>query len=119
MDHLGLLLVISFLPFPAAILGEHLLDPVAIRLYCGTTLLVGVGFTVLYLYAFRSKCISDSRLDPETSRILLLRCLIAPIINALALLASMFDPRVSVALLVLVPLIYIPPNRLDARHLRH
>ena len=117
--NLALLLSITFVPFPAAVLGEHPLDPVAIRFYCGSAMVVGAGFTSLYLYTFRSDCHGDVVLDEETSRILLLRCLIAPVIYALAFCASYIEPRASLALFVLVPLIYIPPNRLDVRHLRH
>ena len=58
------LLCIAFLPFPTAILGEHISDPVAQEFYFGTILVSGLVTMALWWYVS-----SEHRLvDPELPR---------------------------------------------------
>ncbi|HJW08862.1 MAG TPA: TMEM175 family protein [Holophagaceae bacterium] len=111
-----LLMAISFMPFPASIMGMDPTDPTAIRFYAGTLLLIGSGFIAIWTYAGRH--LVDRNLDASIRRVLWLRVLIAPTVYGLAFLASYWSPRASLALFMLVPLLYIPPNRFDPRFFR-
>jgi len=115
--NLGLLMAISFMPFPASIMGLNPQDPVAIRFYVGTLILIGLGFIAIWTYASRGDRLII-HLDPYARRILWQRCLMAPCIYVAAFLASWIHPWLSLGLLPLVPLIYIPPNRFDPRHFK-
>jgi uncharacterized membrane protein len=58
------LLCVAFLPFPTAVIGEHVSDPVAQQFYFGTLLLSGLVMWALWWYMS-----SGHRLiDPELSR---------------------------------------------------
>src|SRR5579871_4149432 len=49
--NLVLLLVIVFIPFPAALLGQHLDSKLAVALYGGNLMLVNAAGTAMWLYA--------------------------------------------------------------------
>jgi uncharacterized membrane protein len=111
-----LLMAISFMPFPASLLGQNHLDPTAIRFYVGTLLVIGSGFIALWTYAVSHSV--DRHLDPAIRRTIWWRVLLAPAIYLVDYGISFWSPPTSLALLVLVPLIYIPPNRFDPRYFK-
>lgn len=58
-----LLLVVTFIPFPTALLAGHLEGPganAAAVVYCGTNVLLNVGFNVLWLTAVRRDLTEES-----------------------------------------------------------
>ena len=111
-----LLMAISFMPFPASLMGLNPMDPTAIRFYSGTLLVIGSGFIAIWSYA--SGRLVDRNLDASIRRVIRWRVLIAPAVYGLAFLASYWSPRASLALFMVVPVIYIPPNRFDPRYFR-
>lgn len=113
-----LLMAICFIPFPAAILGAHPLDPTALRLYAGNLVLVGVCFILCWGYASRCHRLIPENLDKGLVRVAWARTLVAPAAYSGAFLASYGHPAFSVAVLCVVPVVYIWPSRFDHRHLR-
>ncbi len=111
-----LLMAISFMPFPASLMGLNPMDPTAIRFYAGTLLVIGSGFIAIWGYA--SGCLVDRHLDPAIRRVLWWRVFLAPAVYTVAFALSYWSPKVSLALFLLVPLVYIPPNRFDPRYFR-
>jgi uncharacterized membrane protein len=113
-----LLMAICFIPFPAAILGAHPLDPTALRLYAGNLVLVGVCFILCWGYASRCHRLIPENLDKGLVRVAWARTLVAPTAYSGAFLASYGHPYFSVMVLCAVPVAYIWPSRFDHRHLR-
>ena len=113
-----LLMAVCFIPFPAAILGAHPLDPTALRLYAGNLVLVGLGFILCWGYASRCHRLIPESLDQGLVRVAWARTLVAPVAYATAFWASFAHPYYSVGVLCAVPVIYIWPSRFDHRHLR-
>jgi TMEM175 potassium channel family protein len=70
LDWLSLvqLLCIAFIPFPTAIVGEHVSDPVAQQFYFGTTLVTGLATMALWWYATSGHRLVDPELPPSVIR---------------------------------------------------
>ena len=110
-----LLMVVSFLPFPTAVLADYLKDDssrlTATLLYGGTLTVNAVFFNALWLYASRGRRlidrhVSDRRLQQRTSRFLL-----GPGVYGLSLLLAFVSPWISLWLYVGLALLYFLPVR--------
>ncbi|HET8900318.1 MAG TPA: TMEM175 family protein [Holophagaceae bacterium] len=113
-----LLMAVCFIPFPAAILGAHPLDPTAMRLYAGNLVAVGLGFILCWGYASRCHRLIPEGLDKGLVQVAWARTLLAPTAYTAAFFASYGHPYFSVGVLTFVPILYIWPSRFDHRHLR-
>ena len=113
-----LLMAVCFIPFPAAILGAHPLDPTAMRLYSGNLIAVGTGFILCWGYASRCHRLIPEGVDPGLIKVAWARTLLAPAAYTGAFFASYGHPYFSVGILTFVPVLYIWPSRFDHRHLR-
>jgi uncharacterized membrane protein len=113
--NLLLLACIAFLPFPTAVLGNHLRLPVAARLYAASVTVTGLAATLLWWYATGKGRLVDESLDPRLRRSMLLRTLTAPVVFGLSIpLVTVQVPvgvgRISLAFLLwvfLIPLIRV------------
>jgi uncharacterized membrane protein len=73
------LLCIAFIPFPTAIVGEHVSDPVAQEFYFGTTLVTGLATLALWWYATSGHRLVDPELPPSVIRRFHLTILVGPV----------------------------------------
>jgi len=76
---------IVFLPFPTAVLGNHIALPGAARLYAATVTVTGLASTLLWWYATGRGRLVDEDLDPRLRRSMLLRALAAPVVFGLSI----------------------------------
>lgn len=107
------LMVISAIPFSAALIGEYHESALAIRIYCCNLML---AFMVLYfqkLYAEGPGRLVDREIDPDFLRIAGQRMLVGPVIYAGAAISAGHWHYLSHALCALVPVLYILPGRID------
>jgi uncharacterized membrane protein len=116
--NLLLLVCIAFLPFPTAVLGNHLDLPVAVRLYAASVTVTGLAATLLWWYASGKGRLVDEDLDPRLRRFMLLRALTAPVVFGLSIpLVTVQVPvgmgRISLAFLLW--LLLVPAVRLIVR----
>jgi uncharacterized membrane protein len=116
--NLLLLACVAFLPFPTAVLGNHLDLPQAARLYAASVTVTGLASTLLWWYATGRGRLGDEDLDPRLRRSMLLRTLTAPVVFGLSIpLVTVQVPagagRVSLAFLLW--LLLIPVVRLIVR----
>lgn len=116
--NLLLLACIAFLPFPTAVLGNHLDLPVAVRLYAASVTVTGLASTLLWWYATGRGRLVDEDLDPRVRRFMLLRALTAPVVFGLSIpLVTVQVPvgagRISLAFLLW--LLLVPAVRLLVR----
>jgi uncharacterized membrane protein len=106
---------IVFLPFPTAVLGNHIALPGAARLYAATVTVTGLASTLLWWYATGRGRLVDEDLDPRLRRSMLLRALAVPVVFGLSIpLVTVLVPiggrRISLA--PLLWLLLIPTVRL-------
>src|SRR3989338_1033839 len=104
-----LLMLISFIPFPAALLGEYGQTQSAIFIYGATLLIVGVLFESIWWYAAKNNFI-DEALNREMIKKAGRLILIAPVSYFIALIISFFNPIISLGIYILVPVLYIIPS---------
>ena len=109
----ALLMTVSFIPFPAALLGQYARSQVAVVAYGATLVLAGLAFVVTWLYASSGHRLIDPKLDPATIRLGTTAVFIAPIVYGIATLLSFVHPGISLTIYVLTPLLYIIPSPID------
>jgi uncharacterized membrane protein len=73
------LLCIAFIPFPTAIVGEHIADPVAQVFYFATILVTGLVTMALWWYATSGHRLVDPELPPSVIRRFHLNLLVGPV----------------------------------------
>jgi uncharacterized membrane protein len=108
-----LLMCIVFLPFPTALLGQYPEQRVSIIIYAGTLVITGLVLQALWWYATSRYRLVDRNIDPRLVQRATRRNLTAPLIYLLAIGISVFSVPASLVLLLLVPLYYIFPGRID------
>ncbi len=108
-----LLLGISFVPFPTAVLAEYLRDGDSLRdatlLYGGTFTFTAVVFNALWLYASRHRRlidnhVSDTRIQQRTWRYVL-----GPGLYGIGLPLALITPWISLGLYVALAALYLLP----------
>jgi uncharacterized membrane protein len=116
--NLALLLIVVFIPFPAALLGRHSDSPLAVALYGGNLMLVNAAGTVMWLYATSRPDLAGDHVTPALLGFVA-RLHSAPILvygTAIAL-ARWYVP-LSLVLFAAVPAFFILPNPFVDRRLR-
>src|SRR5919199_3031073 len=89
LDWLSLLqlLCIAFLPFPTAIVGEHISDPVAQEFYFAAILVTALATMALWWYASSGHRLVDPELHPGVIRRFHMTLLVGPVAGSIALMA--------------------------------
>ena len=113
--NLLLLMAIAFLPFPTAVLGDHLLDPVnqttAASFYALGLLLPAIPWAGAWFYGSRSRLI-DERLDPHFLRRLNVQFTLTVAVYAVAMVLCLVEFHLGLGLCVGLTLLYLlPPPR--------
>jgi uncharacterized membrane protein len=113
--NLLLLLSVTFIPFPTAVLAENLQDAdhlrVAVLLYGGTFTVNAIFFNALWLHAATHKeqiidhHVSDARISRRTRRYI-----IGPIAYGITLPLAFVTPWLSLALYVVYAALYLLPS---------
>jgi uncharacterized membrane protein len=110
--NLVFLMMISAIPFSAALIGEYPRQPIAIRVYCGNLILAGFILYAQLQYAVRGQLL-DHDIDARFVRIAGLRILMGPALYLVACLFSVVSPNISIILCGLAPVLYLLPGSVD------
>ena len=114
--NLFVLLTVVFIPFPAALLGAHPLNPVAIIIYGASLALTNAAGAVLWLVAGARGAMRPGVPDSFRRSTSLFHA--APIpIYLIGIAIAYFVPWLSLALYVVPPLFFVLPNALTDRRL--
>jgi uncharacterized membrane protein len=111
------LLCVGFIPFPAALLGAYGTRRVAVIVYGGSLALTGLTLALIWGYATHDRRLVRHDLDPQAVRMGLKRILLGPALYGLSIALCFLSLWISLAIYVLVPVLYILPGRID-RHWR-
>lgn len=109
------LLCIGFIPFPAALLGAYATRRIAVIVYGGSLALTGLTLALIWIYATHDRRLVDRNMDPGAVRSGLKRILIGPVLYGISMVMCFVSVWISLAIYLIVPLIYIFPGRID-RH---
>jgi uncharacterized membrane protein len=108
--NLLLFMFVALLPFSVGVLGDHPLNPISSLVY-GVNM-VAIQTTLLLYWGLGWNRL-DSRRNPKHLRVPLIRTGGALLIFVCAILIGFYDPRISFALYVIVPMIHVMPSRAE------
>jgi uncharacterized membrane protein len=108
------LMCVAFIPFPTALLAEYIRDEAhrttAFAVYSGTLAVTAVFFTLLWLYAAGGYRSVDRSLDPSLMRAMTRRYVFGMLLYMLAFALAFLSPVASLALIVILALIFVLPE---------
>ncbi len=109
------LMCIAFVPFPTAVLGEYLTDEhnrhAAVVFYALGLALPAFGWFLIWFYASRNFRLIDKNLSPQFVAYLTRKFLITDIIYFSALLISLWNSILGLAICVGLTLLYLLPSK--------
>ena len=108
-----LLLFVSFIPFPAALIGEYNQDKYAIILYGVTLMMLGFIYLILWLYASHNFRLIDKDLPKNIIRKATYAVLVAPVSYLIAILFAFINPLITLIMYAIIPILYIIPSPID------
>jgi uncharacterized membrane protein len=111
------LLCVGFIPFPAALLGAYAMRRTAVIVYGASLAVTGLTLALIWSYATRERRLVAHDMSSQAVRIGLRRILIGPSLYGVSIVLCFVSLWISLAIYVVVPLIYILPGRID-RHWR-
>ena len=105
---------VAFIPFPTALLAEYIREEeyrtTAVAVYSGTLAVTAVFFTVLWLYAAGNYRLVDRAVDPLLLRAMTRRYVFGMLLYILAFALAFVSPAASLALIVILALIFVLPE---------
>jgi uncharacterized membrane protein len=101
-----LLLALSFIPFPTAMIGEYPSNPTSLALFAVVLMLAGIAFNLMWRQA-RARQLYHAGVAPATVGRAAVRGLIGPVAYGLAALVAFILPPAAWAIFIAVPLVYV------------
>lgn len=105
-----LLLALSFIPFPTALIGEYPRNPTALALFAVVLMLAGIAFNLMWRHAAGRRLYHEG-VPPAAIARATARGLIGPVAYGLAALMAFIFPAAAWAIFIVVPLVYVFGNR--------
>ncbi len=93
--NLLLLMLVAFLPFPTAMLGNYPAQQITVTFYAASLALVGLVKALLWWYASHQRRLIDDQLDAQRITLLTQRGFFAPAIFLFSIVIAMFNPLVA------------------------
>lgn len=107
------LMAISFIPFPAALLGEYAPEITSVVLYGVVLCVAGILMNGMWSYATYNHRLVDSHLSTEFLKKARFVLLVAPVTYVIAVAFAFVHPTITLLLYALVPVVYILPSPID------
>lgn len=111
--NLGLLICVSFIPYPTALIAQYGHNRVVVVIFGSTMALAGFIFSALWFYAVKQYFRSEPRIDERFVRDASLWTLGYPVSYVVATLLAFVDPRVSIGVYAAIPIVYLLPGVID------
>lgn len=108
-----LLMFISAIPFSAALIGEHLSEPVAVAGYGAVLFAAGMIFWGIWMYASAGHRLTSQNLPDHIISLGRKAVILAPVVYAIAVAFAFINPLISKVIYLLVPLLYVIPSPID------
>ena len=109
------LMCVAFIPFPTALLADYLSGTnehrtTAVAVYSGTLAVTAIFFTILWLYAAGNYRLVNRAIDPLLLRAMTRRYVVGMLLYILAFALAFFSAVASLALIVILALIFVLPE---------
>ncbi len=113
--NIAFLMAIALVPFSAGLLARYgRAEPLADAIYNLNLIAASAALFFHWWYGTRDNHLLNEDIPPEIRRLVVVRILIPPILYTIAIFVGLFNTDIARAVDVLVPLLYILPNRVDA-----
>lgn len=113
--HVFFLMCIAFVPFPTAVLAEHLRDPgsrrVAVAAYSATLVVIALAYNAVWWYAVAGGRLLDAKADPLAVRSISRRYAFGPISYAISFALAFVNVWASLSVHGFLALFYLLPER--------
>lgn len=107
------LLWLAFLPFPTALMGDYPGERIAVIGYGTVSTLAGISFTFMRYYAFYLARLVDESIDRRLLKSAMFKSTLNPVLHSIAVLLAFADTRLSIALYIILPLMFFIPSKLE------
>jgi uncharacterized membrane protein len=107
------LMCVSFIPFPASVIGLYGHERVAMVLYCATIIVTGLALYALWAYASAGARLLYPGVPKRAIQVAGWRILGGAFFYALAMALAFVSVTMSRVLLVLIPVFYLLPSSID------
>ncbi len=111
------LMCVSFIPYPTALLGKYLPDPVqqyfAAQFYSGTMFITSSAFYLIWLYGVRNGRLVGNDVDMALVNRHSGRGLLAPGLYLLSFIVAFFNVWISLAIYAIIGVLFIIPLETD------
>ena len=106
-----LLLMVSFLPFPTAIIGDYPFNITSICLYGGTMFVIYSIFSLMKLYAIKdAKMIKENMLIENPNKMQYLKLVMTPLFYIITVFLSFISPYLSYIGFIALPILNVIPK---------
>ena len=113
--HIFFLMCISFLPFPTAVLAEHLPEAesrqLAVAFYSGTLVVIALAYNAVWWYAVGKRRLLDPGADPAAVRTISLRYALGPVSYGVSLALAFVNVWASLGVHAVLMVLYLLPER--------
>jgi uncharacterized membrane protein len=121
--HVFFLMCISFLPFPTAVLAEHLPHPesrqTAVAAYSAALVVIALAYNAVWWYAVTGRRLLGAGADPVAIRSISRRYALGPISYAVSFALAFVNVWASLSVHGILAVLYLLPERkLSSRELR-
>jgi uncharacterized membrane protein len=113
--NLLLLLGITFVPYPTALMAQYLGQPeeqTAVFVYIGTFIVIATIFNGLWGYASRSGRLLGAHVNPEAVTAITRQYRFGPLLYFIALLIAWVQPTVAILFTLLLAIYFALPSRM-------
>lgn len=111
--NLVLLMCVAFIPYPTALMAQYPSNRATVILFGSTMAAAGFVFSALWFYAVRQHFRYEPRIDRRFIRDASLWTIGYPAAYVLATALALVDPRLSIALYAVIPIVYLLPGVID------
>ncbi len=101
---------LCLIPFSTSMVGKYERDWLALSLYGGNLILIGISLFLMVLYSCSERRLVDPQMPVELVRFAVFRCLFAPAMYLIAIFSAPFWTTITLILYTLIPIFYIMPG---------
>jgi len=105
-----LILWVSLIPFPTALIGEYPQNPLALALYGVIMALMALSFVLMRLHVWKHRCIHDDVDARDFKRGTTMATLLGPVAYGIGVLASFISEPIAFAIYLGIPAYFIVPH---------
>lgn len=111
--NLAFLMCVAFIPFPTALLGEYVDQPIATTIYGATLIASSIALFFIWHYATTNHRLVDSSLSPSLIAQVKRRMLLAIPVYSAAILLAYLNIWIGIAIFAGMQVLYMLPGHID------